>query len=635
MNHNLFQHFSKVKFQGGLVVLTSSLLVYPLVARADTLTQFPQVTTHNSEEALTLLLSDVQDTSTANLTINPLPILSASKELEEPAEERGTQLASEQNFEEDVSDLIKVKKFRFQGATVFKQERLEKVVAKFLQEVLRKNPPSSTNITELSFAQLLLIRSAITQLYIDAGYITSGAYIPTQTFNNAEGVVTIAIVEGKPLAAEHIQVKPPDGEEKPGSTEKTNIPKYKLNYVCLTSQIARSLVGQEVLNQKPILDALRVLLASEPRIEIVNAKLEPGQIPGTNKLNIEVTEKTQFPFSYDTQLAIDNSQSPSIGSIRGQLQLNANNLLKPTDIWSVAYSKSEGSDAIDASVTLPLRESNGCSNETLIVRGGNRWNNIVERPFNQLDIESNGQYLDATMRWATHPTVGEERAWSITGSWQKSSSSLLNDPFPLSFGANDRGITEVLALRVGREWRQRNNREVSSRRLELSFGSNVAMGDTFVLLRGGAEWGRILSRDTILLARANVQLTDNALPALEQLGVGGQGTVRGYRNNYLLSDNGFLGSVELQLPILRLAQQSTLKLIPFLDFGIGWNSSDQDELNLNTNTLWSTGLGLQYQLGDDRLTARLDWGIPLVSVKDRGDSLQDEGVYFSVRWNPF
>jgi hemolysin activation/secretion protein len=50
--------------------------------------------------------------------------------------------------------------------------------------------------------------------------------------------------------------------------------------------------------------------------------------------------------------------------------------------------------------------------------------------------------------------------------------------------------------------------------------------------------------------------------------------------------------------------------------------------------LASVGLGLRCQLGD-RLTARLDWGIPLIDISDRERTLQEKGVYFSVNYSPF
>ncbi|MEH1783369.1 MAG: hypothetical protein V7K67_30695 [Nostoc sp.] len=35
------------------------------------------------------------------------------------------------------------------------------------------------------------------------------------------------------------------------------------------------------------------------------------------------------------------------------------------------------------------------------------------------------------------------------------------------------------------------------------------------------------------------------------------------------------------------------------------------------------------------LDVHLDYGIPLFGVKDRGDSLQDDGFYFSLQYQPF
>jgi hypothetical protein len=37
----------------------------------------------------------------------------------------------------------------------------------------------------------------------------------------------------------------------------------------------------------------------------------------------------------------------------------------------------------------------------------------------------------------------------------------------------------------------------------------------------------------------------------------------------------------------------------------------------------------------DRITARLDWGIPLIAVKGDRATLQEKGIYFSVIYNPF
>jgi len=127
----------------------------------------------------------------------------------------------------------------------------------------------------------------------------------------------------------------------------------------------------------------------------------------------------------------------------------------------------------------------------------------------------------------------------------------------------------------------------------------------------------------VLRGRAQIAISD--LPALEQFGIGGRETVRGYRQDFLLTDNALLGSAELRIPVL---SNPDLFFIPFLDFGTGWNHSG-DNNSLSPSTLWSTGLGLQLEISD-RFSARFDWGIPLVSVPTDGNSLQENGFYFSV-----
>lgn len=149
---------------------------------------------------------------------------------------------------------------------------------------------------------------------------------------------------------------------------------------------------------------------------------------------------------------------------------------------------------------------------------------------------------------------------------------------------------------------------------------------------------RLLATNTLLLLRTDVQLADSALVPLEQFGLGGQESVRGYRQDALLKDNGALISAELRLPIYRSPeQQLLLQLTPFVDVGTVWNSSGRAESDTNTsdtNTLASVGLGLRCQLGDS-LIARLDWGIPLVDITSRERTWQENGVYFSVIYNPF
>jgi len=148
---------------------------------------------------------------------------------------------------------------------------------------------------------------------------------------------------------------------------------------------------------------------------------------------------------------------------------------------------------------------------------------------------------------------------------------------------------------------------------------------------------RILAPDTLLLIRGDLQLASRPLLPLEQFGLGGEETVRGYRQDFLLTDNSIFASIEVRLPIYRAPrEQAVLQLAPFVDVGNAWNNSasaatEQD--SKTSNTLASVGLGLQLQLNNN-LTARFDYGIPLVDVSSRKRTWQEKGLYFSVQYNP-
>lgn len=136
-----------------------------------------------------------------------------------------------------------------------------------------------------------------------------------------------------------------------------------------------------------------------------------------------------------------------------------------------------------------------------------------------------------------------------------------------------------------------------------------------------------------MLVRTDIQLSDRALVPLEQFGLGGQETIRGYRQDLLLSDNGILISGEVRVPVLQVPEiGGILQIVPFIDFGSAWNAVGRDAPN--PSTLVSGGLGLLWRQSD-YLSIRLDYGIPFVSVSGNKNTLQENGFYFSVVYTPF
>jgi hemolysin activation/secretion protein len=493
---------------------------------------------------------------------------------------------------------IVVERFEVLGSTVFSAQELAQATAEFT-----KRP--------ISLSEVYQARSKITELYVKNGYITSGAYIPPQTMQS--GVIKIQVVEGK---LEDIKV--------------TGTRRLNPNYVRSRLAIATS----RPLNRQRLLEALQ-LLQLNPLIKNVTAELSAGSRAGASLLEVKIREAKTF----SSQIVLDNGRSPSVGSFRRRLQLNEANLLGLGDALGVAYTNTDGSNSFDASYTLPLNPKNG----TLTFNYGTTSSNVIEPPFNILDIQSASRYYELTFRQPIVQTPTQEFALGLTASRRESEASYIDPdriPFPGS-GADEQGRTRVSALRFFQEWTSRNSREVIALRSQFSLGIDVLNptinqnppDSRFFAWQGQAQWVRLLAPETLLLLRLNTQLATRTLLPLEQFGLGGQDSIRGYRQDYLLTDNGTFVSAEIQVPILRLPQiDSTLQVVPFVDFGVGWNSSGRE--NPDPNTLAAVGLGLRWSQSD-RFTARLDWGIPLLSVNSNDRTLQENGLYFSLLYNPF
>ncbi len=504
--------------------------------------------------------------------------------------------------ESSVPGTLTVKRFEFTGNTVISSQELADVTATFT------NHP-------ISFAELLQARTAVTQRYVDKGYVTSGALIPLQKLT--EGVVTIQVVEG---SLEDIKI--------------TGTRRLQPNYV--RSRIA--IATQKALNVPRLLEALR-LLQLNPLIRSISAEIAAGSTPGTSLLTIKVQEADTFK----TQVSLDNNRSPSVGSFRRGGQITEANLLGFGDAINLEYSNTDGSNAYDFGYTLPLNPRNG----SLRLSYGNTSSNVIEPPFNQIDIEASSRYFDLTFRQPISQTPSEEFTLGLTGSRRETDTSLLNIPFPLSAGADEQGRTRVSAVRFFQEWTKRGSTQVISARSQFSLGvgafnatiNKEAPDSRFLSWRGQAQWVSLLAPDTLFLMSGDVQLTDRALMPIEQIGLGGQESIRGYRQDVLLSDNGAFASAELRLPILKISQRgnpdtppyrSMLQLTPFVDLARGWNSKGSKP---DPNTLAAVGMGLLWQQGDS-LTLRLDWGIPLIKVDSTPRTWQENGLYFSVIYNP-
>jgi hemolysin activation/secretion protein len=533
----------------------------------------------------------------------PQPISPETQPLEEPEllpppEELLPPLSPPQTPEKprlDIPGTIIITEFNFIGSTVFTEEQLQAILTDYL------NRP-------ISFTELLEAQQRITQYYQDNGYITSGAILPPQALD--AGIVTIEIIEGE---VEELKI--------------IGIERLQSGYI--RSRLEQGI--QPPLNQNQLLETLQ-LLQLNPLVKRLSAELSAGSGVGKSQLTIQLEEADTM----SVELTVDNQRSPSVGSLRRQVQFSHNNLTGFGDRLNISYYNTEGSHTLDdISYTLPINANNGTLNFT-----HRRTNSqIIEDPFNQLDIDSNSQTYQLSYRQPLYLTPNTEFAIGVTAAIQDTATLLENEPFPLSLGADDNGKIRTSVIRLFQEYSTRSAQDALAIRSQFYLGTglfnatkNNDLPDShFLAWRGQIQYLRLLSSNMIGLFRSDLQLANQALLAQEQFSLGGASTVRGYRQDTLLGDNGVFFSTELRLPIVSISDGNMIvQFVPFVDGGTVWNQQ-QTENNLQSNHLLSTGLGLRLQI-QDNFNAQLEWGIPLIDIDSEGESLQENGIHFLIQY---
>ena len=465
------------------------------------------------------------------------------------------------------------------------------------------------------------LRLALTLLYINNGYITSGAVIPDQDVK--DGVIQIQIIEG---ALSRIDVEG-------------------------NNWFRRSYLGDRLmlgagppLKIEPLQERLQ-LLQRDPRIERINADLRPGDQRGESILTVKVREARPWKIWLD----FNNYQTPIVGAERGLITLAHQNVTGHGDPFSITYGGSRGvHPIIDTSYTLPLNRYD----TTFTASYRRNEFVVVSDQFRALDLNSESEIFGFTLRHPIYRSLTDELAVAITGEhlYNKITSAfdLPGQPFRFIPGSSDTGVSAVSALRFIQEYQHRTPSSVIALRSRVSVGIDV-LGATInsreATTAGGEPLpsGRFVSwlgqaqavkrLDYLggwqILGRLDLQLSNNRLFPLEQIPVGGRFSVRGYRENTLVRDNGFLASLESRIPLLKFASgEDMLQFAQFVDLGRAWLSRTSTPA---PETLASVGLGMRWNvLPRDRARFELYWGVPLNHVPHPAGNLQDHGIHLQV-----
>jgi hemolysin activation/secretion protein len=456
---------------------------------------------------------------------------------------------------------------------------------------------------------LLDIQQRLTRALIDKGFINSGALLPDQEVS--DGVVHFALIAGR---LNDVRVT--------GQGDLN--PDYLAGRLRLRASVP--------LNIHDLEEAQQLLLA-DPLFTRLNLELVPGAERGLADLRVGVARNSP----YSGSLTFANNQSPAAGPEHGAMEGSVANLLGFGDTLDLRYGRSEGLNDGDVAYSIPVAYDDTRINARFDVNSSI----VIGNPFGPLNITSETRTYGLGVSRPFYRTAEDNLTLGIGLERRSSLNTLLGVPFSLTDG-EENGHAKETVLRFYQSWIERQDDQVTALRSTFGFGLDglggtqgfgVASG-LFTTWLGQFQHVRKLGLDTELVARSAIQVAANPLFPIEQFGLGGIDSVRGFRENQLVTDNAVSASIELRqtvwrapLPALSPGQieDGRVQLAAFADFGSGWNTGRQTPAGHN---LASMGVGLRY-LPFAGSVAELYVGRPFHQIK-LGNTLQDQGVYFRV-----
>ncbi|MCP4699728.1 MAG: ShlB/FhaC/HecB family hemolysin secretion/activation protein [Gammaproteobacteria bacterium] len=497
---------------------------------------------------------------------------------------------------------IWVKRILLSGNTVFSDEELGKLTAPYQGR-------------KISAEELQKLKRLLTGYYIRNGYVNSGAIIPDQ--NVRDGEINIHIIEGRLTRIEL-------GGNK------------RLRTAYLNSRLEFGAKGDaEALHVGRLQEQLK-RLEQKPFIDRINAELGPGIKPGEGVLKVNVTESQ--PYRID--VTVNNHRSPSVGSYRGEVEFTHLNLTGWGDSLSLRYGLTDGLDDYALDYAIPVTRK-----DTMLSLSAKRNDaDVVEAPFSQLQMESKTDTYAIGINHPFYRTVSREFSMGLKLTKRHSETFLLGSPYEFSPGAAN-GESDISVVSFSQEWLDRSRDHVTAFRSTFNLGLDILDATTHLDLPDGrfTTWlgqfqflKRLPLWDSQILFRLDMQLANDPLLSLEKFSIGGASTVRGYRENHLTRDNGYVTSLEWRVPVGQLklpkistrAEDGVVELAPFVDFGKGWN---QGRYTASVpHNISSVGLGIRWQPARE-VRAQLYYAKALRNVDITGEhDLQDESIHFQI-----
>lgn len=415
----------------------------------------------------------------------------------------------------------------------------------------------------LDMAKITELTIHISDWYISRGYITSRAFLTEQDLST--GTLNIVVLEGK---LEEIRLE--------GKTPR------------MLRMAFPGRVGG-ILNLRDIEQGMEQI--NRLRAEPVQIEILPGSRVEYSVVNL--TAKPEFPIR--ANISLDNSGQKSTGENQLNGALYANNMLGLADQWFISGGRSSDfatrydAQNFQAGISLPfgyglLDYSYAWSNyRTTIDNMGFKWISTGDTKTHRVNAS-----------WVVFRN-GDIKTGIAAGMVQRSSRNWLNDA-PLQ--SSTRNLSSLI---LGITHTQKLAGGVATFNPTWSHGMPWFNAETdedktgdepraeFLKWSLNASFQRPITNDLWWLTSAYGQWSPDRLYGSERLTLGGESSVRGFKEQYLSGDNGGYWRNELGYSLFTLPLIGQVNATLAVDGG--WLEKDRED-RFASGTLWGASVGL-------------------------------------------
>lgn len=516
-----------------------------------------------------------------------------------------------QKIQEERKKILDLQRLKSQENSSSLLKKIEKIARdaelekdrEILEETIEQFRAREDLDESLSLLQLQEIAGSVAQYYRDRGFILVQAFIPPQTIS--DGIVKIRVLEG---ILGHVTV-----EKMERFTEKQLLEPFQ------------ELAGQPVTADG--IEEAMLLLNDYPGLKTF-AVFRPGIFTGETDLLVSVVEE-EFR---EATLHGDNYGSIYTGEFRARYDFFVNNPFRLND-------------RIIASVSQSINPENGLYLGMVYEKRAFGARNLFS-----FNLSNNDYSLGDDL--AAFGISGENMQAGVSWRHALKRGRLFNTYSLLDFnvkssrlnivqGNDKKDDLSVLGGEVGFNWSDLENKNSSSGRFKISQGfsgvfnsleassspsgitssrrggsGNFASGD-FTKFSGDFNFWTRLQADQLLHLSLQAQQSSDLLTSLEQMPIGGPGSVRAYSTSEYLRDTAFSTSLEWIVKAPGFADEHAfdnqrwgeiLDTVLFIDYAKGWLNdplaSELEEVDL-------TGIGAGLRFNYKNLFARFEIATPV------------------------